>query len=374
MEDNVQNDSVAVDQEIRPAFIVDGKRARQYATCLRHMLSGLAGQSRTSALICPTHANASDFLCPSAKLIYYPISNLLGFYWHNRKLVLEELKKFKPTILHCLSPSRITLTRYLSEQLNVPYIVMYDSPRDRYFNWFSSKKRCEGLIALTKGTAEHLQKIRPEFAGHIYQVAAGAFAEDTCACFSNDQHVTSIVLAQPLDNSLDYKPFLHAIRHLAIDGYEFVTAIIGTGPAEREMHTLIKQLGISQIVTMVGDLDPIRLVFAGADIYFHFRPRHDFDPSLLEAISAGLVVACSRGEDDDLLIEDQTCRFFDSDDELSIYTALQNMLDDKQATKQIAIASQQKLKESHTVSEMIEALIRAYTDAQNHHQQKLEKE
>ena len=322
-------------------------------------------------MICPPNANAGDILCPSAKLIYYPLSNLPFLYWHNRKILLEELKIFKPTVLHCLSPSRIGLTRYLAQELDVPYIVMYDSPRDRYFNWFSSKKRCAGLVAFTKGTIEHLNKIRPEFAGHIHHVSAGAFAEDQCACFAKDDQISSIVIAQPLDRRLDYKPFLHAIRHLAIDGYEFVVAIIGSGPAEREMHSMIKKLGISQIVTMVGDLNPLRLVLAGADIYLHFRPRHDFDASLLEAVSAGLGVACSRGEDDDLLVENETCRFFDSDDELSVYTTLQAMLDDKAGAKGLAEAGQEHLKEHHSVSNMVDSLVAVYRDAQRWYGEKI---
>ena len=44
MADSQPTISPKADEDIRPAFIVDRERSLQYATCLRHMLSGLAGQ------------------------------------------------------------------------------------------------------------------------------------------------------------------------------------------------------------------------------------------------------------------------------------------------------------------------------------------
>ena len=178
-----------------------------------------------------------------------------------------------------------------------------------------------------------------------------------------------MVVAQPLTNANDFKGLLNAVRHLVIDGYEFILAIIGKGGAERDIHRMVKKLGLSQVVTIVPEIEPIRSVFAGADIFIQPHSRPEFNSPLLEAMGVGLAVASCHNITEDLLVENETTVFFDPFDELSIYSCLHNLLDKREFSQQIARNGQQFLRENYTVSGMIDSLKNYYQQAQDWHKE-----
>jgi glycosyltransferase involved in cell wall biosynthesis len=94
-----------------------------------------------------------------------------------------------------------------------------------------------------------------------------------------------MVTAHPMDNENDFKKLFGAVKHLAIDGYEFMLVITGGGKAEKQIWRLITSLGLSQIVTIVPRLEMLRSVLAAGDIFIQPVPRNTFNPLLLEAMS-----------------------------------------------------------------------------------------
>ena len=112
---------------------------------------------------------------------------------------------------------------------------------------------------------------------------------------------------------------------------------------------MIKNLGLGQIVIIVPDIQPLRSVFAGADIFIRPQASAEFKSTLLEAMGVGMAVAtCGKG-DEDLLIENETAVYFDSYDELSVYSALQKLLDRHDFARKLAVNGQQYLRENSIV-------------------------
>jgi glycosyltransferase involved in cell wall biosynthesis len=364
MPNNQANSTPTVKSPVRPVLLADRDTMKDYTAFLRHLLAGLAEESCPSVLICPLDANADSVVCPSVEVIRHPLFKMPLLGLQNRKAVLAKLVKFKPTVLHCLGTGKARLTRHIAYQLDIPYVLTFNAPCRYLFRPFVSSDYCAALIVSSKTIAEHLLRTHSRFASRIRQINIGAFVEAGCACFSDPRRVTSMVVAQRLDKPSDFGPLLNALKHLAVDGYEFVLAIVGTGPAERRLHGLIKTFGLSQVVTIVGDIRPLRSVFAGVDIFIGPRPSTGFNSQLLEAMSVGTAVACCRGGAGDLLIEDQTAVFFEPHDELSIYSTLQRLLDKREFARQIALAGQNHLREHHSVSRMVSLLIETYLAAQ----------
>jgi glycosyltransferase involved in cell wall biosynthesis len=131
-----------------------------------------------------------------------------------------------------------------------------------------------------------------------------------------------------------------------------------------QLHKLLAALGLLQIVTVVPGLRPWHSVFAAGDIFVQPQPAFAFNPLMLEAMSVGSAVAACKGGVDDLIIENQTAVVFDPDDELSIKSALQGLFDRREFARKIARTAQQYLRENHTVSKMISAILQAYRDAE----------
>jgi glycosyltransferase involved in cell wall biosynthesis len=171
-------------------------------------------------------------------------------------------------------------------------------------------------------------------------------------------------MAHPLDNADDFENLFNAVRHLMIDGYEFMMIVSGGGRAEGQLRKLLAALGLLQTVTIVPRLRPWRSVLATGDIFIQPQPSSAFNTLLLEAMSVGSAVAACRGGVDDLIIEGRTAVIFDPNDELSIVGVLQRLLDRRDFARKTAKATQKYLRENHTVSKMISATLQTYHQAQ----------
>jgi glycosyltransferase involved in cell wall biosynthesis len=350
---------------LRPALIVSAEMIPEYSIPLEHLLVGLADESIPAALICPASCTAGISVPPSVQVIGQPAFDLPLLRRQNRKKLVEQLCDFKPTVLHCLCENQAPLARQLAWQLNIPYLLTVNSFQKRFGRLFISHSRCAKIIVPAETIAANVAKLYPAFNDRIERINVGAFTSETGSCFRQPQWRTSMITAHPLDNAKDFKNLFGAVKHLAIDGYEFMLVITGRGRAEKHVWRLLTSLGLSQIVTIVPRMEMLRSVLAAGDIFIQPVPRSSFNPLLLEAMSVGAVVAGCKGGVDDLIIEDKTAVVFNPADEYSIYSTLQRLFDRREMAQQIAKSAQQYIRENYTVSNMISATIQAYRDAQS---------
>jgi len=374
-------------RSLRPALIASEQTVSDYSIFLEHLLAGLADESIPVALVCPPDSDV-DFTIPgSVEVIRHPALQLPLMDWLNRKRLFEQLAKFKPTILHCLCEGKAPLTRQLARQLNLPYILTVNSLHKRWsilrrsFRlsqplWRSrltsevtgrlsiSSRRCAKIIAPAKTIADNFAAVYPRFAERTEQINIGTFTEQSTGCFREPSHLATLLTAHPFDKADDFENLFNAVRHLSIDGYEFMMAVIGSGRAERQIRKLLEVLGLSQIVAIIPRLKPCRAALAAGDIFIQPQPSNFFNPLMLEAMSIGSAIAACKGGVDDLIIEDKTAVVFDPNDELSIKASLQRLLDKTEFARQIAKSAQQHLRENYTVSNMISAILQTYRKAQ----------
>lgn len=355
---------------VRAVIIVDQRSLRHYLTPLRHLLVGLNDQHHLTMLICPNESDAEAMIGAPISKIIYPVLNFPMMSRWGKASVLEKLRKFKPTVIHCFSARRIGFTRYLARQLGIPYVVTADLFHKPLLHSFVFRRQCESVITFSKNVYERLHAKHSRLGKLVRLVNPGTFVEDECACFSNSQHVASLVISQRLANSFDFELFLDAVKHLAIDGYEFIVAIIGKGPAERSVHKTIMRLGLSQIVTVVPPMQPLQSIFAGADIFVCLEYTPGLNSRLFDAMSVGMVAAAGRKNAGDLLVDGKTAMFFDMHDELSIYSALRKLLGKRDFARQIAKAGQEHLRKHYTVSKMVDSLLEIYLLVQQEHKEK----
>jgi glycosyltransferase involved in cell wall biosynthesis len=350
---------------VRPALIASAQMVSDYSTFLRHLLIGFAAESIPTALICPTDCAVDSIVPPSVEVIRYPTFEVPLLWRQNKKILLEQLEKFGPTILHSLCESEAALVRQLSRQLGLPYVLSINSLQKRWQQVSISSKRCARIIAPAKTIAVNLMKVYPAFAERIEHISIGTFVSDSSNHFSECGRLTSMVTTYPLDNVGDFENLLRAVKNLAIDRYEFMLVMMGDGLAERHVRKLVADLGLAQIVTIVPKLGLRRSLLAAGDILVRPRPSSSFDPLLLEAMSLGAAVAGCEGGVDDLIITDKTAVVFDPEDELSIRSKLQQLLDRPELARSVAAGAQQYLRENHSVSSMVSSILRAYQGAQD---------
>lgn len=363
--------SQVADKAVRPALIASENIASEYSAFLEHLLVGLADEAVPVTLICPPQCEIDSVISGSAEIIRHPAVNLPLMGGYNRKQLIEQLLKFKPTVLHCLCESKAGLTRQLAQQLNLPYVLTVNSLQTRAGRRLGgagqlsiSPDHCARIITPAQSIADSVARTYPRLAERIEKINIGTFVEEKTRCFSEPSSLTSILAADPLNNAADFENLFTAVRHLSIDGYEFVLVIMGAGRAERQLRKLLAALDLSQTVTIVPPLRPWRSVLTAADIFVQARPNAAFNPLLLEAMSVGLAVAASKGGVDDLIIESQTATVFDPTDEFSIKGCLQRLFDRPDLARKLAKGAQNYLRANHSVSNMISATVQAYHHAQ----------
>ena len=101
----------------------------------------------------------------------------------------------------------------------------------------------------------------------------------------------------------------------------------------------------------------------GADIFVQAWPGAEFSCMLLEAMASGTAVAACRGGVDDLVVEGQTCAVFEPEDELSVFGVLKGFLDRREDARKLAAKAQEYVRQSHSVSKMVEQTLLTYQEA-----------
>jgi glycosyltransferase involved in cell wall biosynthesis len=361
----------SLETTVRPVFLVDRSVFLSYSAYIRRILVGLAGTAHASALVCPACTDSQAILCPSVERIEHPALRLPIFWSQNRKILIDRLLRLKPTILHTFSPGQVHLARQLSKQLQLPYVVTCHKNSLRRPCFQKSLRHAARLIAPSKPIADHLAEKFPDLQTRIERIHIGSFVEDQCSCFSHGGSVASLIAVHPLNSLKLFVPFLNAVRHLVLDGFEVMVAIMGTGKAEKAIRFHIRKLGLTSIVTVVPPIRPMRSVLSGADIYAHLSDSGTFDDQLLEAMAVGLAVAGSPETTSGLLHDGQTAVFWDPQDELNIYGCLKNMLGQREKSRRLAQNAQTHLRQHNSVSRMVDKLMSTYIEAQQWYKQSL---
>lgn len=356
---------------VRPVFLVDRSVFLSYSTYIRRILVGLAGTAHAAALICPSGVDPQAILCPSVKWIEHPALRMPIFWNQNRQILLNGLLRFKPTILHAFYPGQVHLAHWLSRKLQLPYVMTCHKNPSRLRCFEKSTRHATKVIAPSKSIADGLAEKCPQLQAQIERIHIGGFVEDRCSCFSRGEHVASLIAVHPLNSVKIFVPFLNAVRHLVLDGFEVMVAIMGTGKAEKAIRAHIRRLGLTSIVAIVPPIRPMQSVLSGADIYLHLSDSGMFDAQLLEAMAVGLAVVGVRETTSDLLRGGQTAAFWDPQDELNIYGCLKNVLGKREQSKELAQNGQSYLRAHHSVSRMVDKLMNTYIEAQQWHRQSL---
>lgn len=355
--------AVKESKSIRAALLASKSTVIEYSTFLRHLLAGLVDESIPVALVCPSSCDVDSIVSPSVEVMRYPTLELPLMGRYNRKIVIEQLDKFKPSVLHCMSEGETVVARWLARQLDLPYLLTVNSLQQRFGQIHFSSKRLAKIIVPSRSIASNIIEVYRRFASRVEQINLGTFAEKTAGCFREEGRLASIVVAGPFGDADELENLFRAVRHLAVNGYEFMLVIMGAGRAERGVREWLYELGLLDIAVIVPRLELGHCVFSASDIFIQPVASKTYNPLLLEAMSVGTAVACCKGGVEDLIIDGETGILFEGGDELSIRGAIQRLLDRREWARKLARGAQEYLRENHSVSQMVTSTLRSYREA-----------
>jgi len=360
--DQPNSTTASTEKSLRVALIASQPTVSEHSIFLEHLLAGLVDESIKVVLVCPPDSNVDSIVSPAVEVIRHPAIKLPLLGHQNKKILIDRLNKFEPSLLHCLCESQAPLARQLSRHMELPYVLTVNTLQKRWNQFPISAKRCAKIIAPAQSIADNLSEAYPRFSGRIKQINPGTFTKQKASCFSDRSQLASMVVAHPLQDAGDFENFCRAARHLVLDGYEFMIVMIGSGRGETQLRISLDEFGLSQITIIAPRLESWRSVLAAGDIFIQPRVSDAFNPLLLEAMSVGAAVAGCEGGVDDLLIDGENCILFDPDDEVSIYESLQKLFNSRELAQKLARGAQENLRENYTVSAMVSDIVGVYHD------------
>ncbi len=364
MVESANSDTTGVKKAIRPVLIASQRNATDDTPVLRRLLVGLADESLSAALVCPPGCDAESVVPAPVDVFTFPLVDLPVIKQLGLEQLEEQLEKFRPTVLHCLCESRAALARRLARRLDVPYVLTINALADRLHTPAISPRHCAKIVVPTESIRASVTRVNFRFADRIRPIPIGTFIKTDTFCFSVPTRLASIVVAHRLDRVADFVRLLDAVRQLRAEGREFMVVLMGEGRAEHRLWRLLEQQDLSETVTIVPTLTPWRSVLAAGDIFVQPRPVSRFSTFLLEAMSVGTAVVACKGGVDDLIVPNETALVFDPDDGTSIRQTLARLLDDHEFARRLATKAQAYLQARHSVSNMVEAILDTYLQAQ----------
>jgi glycosyltransferase involved in cell wall biosynthesis len=350
-------------KSVRPVLIISKRTVLLYSSLLERLLVGLASESIPVALVCPSNYDVDSIAHGTVEVIRQPTVDLPPMTWLNIKKLTQYLTAFKPTILHCLCESKSSLTKQLSNLLDLPYLLTVNSIRHRWQQLHISPKYCAIIIVPAKSIAVSIAAAYPKFADRLEQINAGTFVEESAGCFTDTRRLPSVIAVAHPGNENQFENLLAAVKSLVDEDYQLMLFITATGHTETVLRKSITKRGLSQTVIIIPELKPWRVLLTAADVFIQPAPSNDFNLLLLEAMSLGTAVAACKGGVDDFIIEGRTAVVFDPNDEHSIKKTIQQLLDKPKLARSLAASAQQYLKENHTVTAMVSSILRVYSEA-----------
>jgi glycosyltransferase involved in cell wall biosynthesis len=350
-------------KSVRPALIISKRTISLYSPLLERLMVGLASESIPVALICPSDYDVDSMAHGVVEVIRQSAVDLPFMTWLNINKLTHYLSAFKPTVLHCLCESKSSLTKQLSSQLDLPYLLTVNSIWHKWWQLPALSKHCLRIIAPARSIADSIAAAYPKFANRLEQINAGTFVEESAGCFTDTGQLPSMIAVAHAGNVGQFENLLAAVKRLVDEGYQLMLFITATGRVETALRKSITKQHLSQTVIIIPELKPWRVLLTAADVFIQPAPSNYFNLLLLEAMSLGTAVVTCKGGVDDFIIDGQTAAIFDPNDEFSLKKTIQQLLDKPEAARSLAAGAQQYLKENHTVTAMVSSILQIYSEA-----------
>jgi glycosyltransferase involved in cell wall biosynthesis len=231
--------------------------------------------------------------------------------------------------LFCRCP-QVTVFHDLQHKRHAEYFRWFDRPFWRFFLYWAAR-RSQGLIAISEATADDLRKFYPRLdASKIHVVPQGVDAR--FAEIRSQRRPEKFLLAvSTLHPHKNLDGLLRAFAIFRRDHADFRLVVCGmhgffTGP----LHELRRSLGLEETVEFPGWIAREEVYDLYARAWAFIYPSHfeGFGLPVLEAMAAGIPMACSDVEPMAGLVGNATLRF-DPKDVEAMAAAMARLTDDE---------------------------------------------
>ncbi len=275
--------------------------------------------------------------------------------------VIDELDRFKPTIIHIATPDLLGLQALAYARIRkIPVVASYHTHFSSYLSFYHMErleslawaylrwfyKKCEHIYVPSRSMAKVLSDHGIEEGVELWPrgVDIAMFHPDKRSIewrrslgFEDDEIVISFISRLVVEKGLViYADVVQALRD---SGKKVRVLVVGTGPAENMLRDRFPR------AVFLGHLtgNELATAYASSDIFLFPSATETFGNVTLEAMASGVPAVCANATgSSSLVVHDETGYLAEPGDVESFIRYALNLVDDKEKRRQMGIASRRE--------------------------------
>lgn len=356
----------------RAALVAGWLEPDDVATYAEHLLRGLVGAGAAVELVTRGGQPVGRLAESGAPVAVFPRLGLplLGLVANAR--AAARVAAFTPRVLHALSPAAWPGTRVLARALPLPVVVTIHEfvQRAHDLPWRSGP--APHVIALSEAQRENLVNDAGVPKARVTVVPVGIdlalFPErpaDDESAPPRPEGATRIVgCIAPLEPRKGVSFFIRAAKRIveAHEDVEFVVA--GSGPAERSLRRLARELGVRGRLTFVPADVRAADVLRNLDVFVFPALRESLGVPALEAMASGVpVVACGSGGTFEVVRDGETGFLVPPGDDRALAGKVLTLLADDRLRRRLGRAGREAVETDFSLARMVQGTLAVYERA-----------
>ncbi|MHC4697271.1 MAG: glycosyltransferase family 4 protein [Planctomycetota bacterium] len=342
---------------ISTALCVDRGGLDLLGRVVRHLAVGLVDQSVHVRLVGPDPRIETLTLGPIQSVVHEPIAWPMAEKRIGR--VLEALAHRPPTVVHALTCGSYRIAVEIAEAFDADLVFQVTSVAGCDSLSRLREKRIACYLACSAPLAAILKsqlRIPPE---RIELVRPGILASKDIACFARPECEATILCTAPFEKDSGVDRLIEAVATLQ-GRHALLVFLLGEGKQESALRRLARLRGLSACVTFAKPLGDVADAMRSADIFVQPYEDTTIDVDTLQALGVGMAAVTLTNNVCDYVRNKETAIVCDAPTVDSLADAIERLLTDREAARQIAGAGMEYVRAHHAMSDMAERAAAVY--------------
>lgn len=151
----------------------------------------------------------------------------------------------------------------------------------------------------------------------------------------------------------DYFSILEALKDLDIEKVDFHYLILGDGSLRLEIEETIKQYGLNENITLLGNVENVHEYLQMSDIFIHSSKGEGCSNAVLEAMAAGLPIVASNTGGTSEIVYESNGLLFEYENVEQLKKGLLSFINEEQKRTEAEHNSLSLIKEKFTIERMM---------------------
>jgi len=353
----------AAPRAIRAVWVAADRTLERLGRTLQPLAIGLMDELVEVTAVCPADSDTRELPSPPVRVLRYGPPRRWWMSTGGAERAAEQVSQQKPDLVHALDGASAELARRLARTADVPLVITSLSLEDGKL-LAHHRPRPAAVLAGSAAVREELLSRHVAPVHRVHLLEPGVHQVKRATCFVEPRHSAAVVASGAMDDAAAWRAVLKCFRDVRDAGHDCSYFAIGNGRAERAIRAEAVKLGLLHEMTFVDRQTGRQLVgiFKAADIYISPAPTRRVDISSLLAMAAGVPVLSAGGGASDFLIDGQTARLFTPADAPGLSRLLADMLNHRDAARQLAADALEHLRRHHTPAQAVAELAGIYRD------------